>query len=61
MCKNISLGSRAAECVRLLVENGADIDAQDNYGYTPLHLSAVNESSQCAAILLHHGSDVTLK
>jgi len=57
----IYIGSRAAECVRLLVENGAEIDAQDNFGYTPLHLAAVNESSQCASILLSHGADVTSK
>lgn len=45
--------------VRALVERGADIEALDTYGMTPLHRMASNNLAAGAAMLLKAGADVT--
>lgn len=39
----------------------ADVNAPDRYGYTPLHVAALNELSQCVETLLYHGADVSAR
>lgn len=45
--------------VRYLVEHGADIEALDTYGMTPLHRMASNNLADGAKMLLEAGADVT--
>lgn len=46
---------------KLLIENGADLNAIDKYGNTPLILAAKNENSSMLKILLEAGADVDIK
>ncbi|KAL3803476.1 hypothetical protein HJC23_014024 [Cyclotella cryptica] len=55
MC-GMSRGKQRA--VRALVERGADIEALDTYGMTPLHRMASNNLAEGARMLLEAGADV---
>jgi ankyrin repeat protein len=69
--------NRIAEAVAWLLEQGADINAQDMFGQTPLHL-AIDSEADCARqeydktgvsslsgeitkLLLEHGADMNAK
>lgn len=49
------------ECVKLLLENGAMINEKDNYGRTPLHISARYNIGECTKILLENGALINEK
>lgn len=49
------------EIIEILVNFGSDVNSRDQYGYTPLHIAALNELSQCVENLIYHGADVTAK
>ncbi|ENN76379.1 hypothetical protein YQE_07101, partial [Dendroctonus ponderosae] len=40
---------------------GALVNVQDQHGFTPLHIAALNELSNCASILISNGADYSLK
>lgn len=44
--------------VKLLIENGADVNAQDHLGWTALHKSVVNNHEKIVMILLKNGANV---
>ncbi|TFK44341.1 hypothetical protein BDQ12DRAFT_593514 [Crucibulum laeve] len=46
-----------ASLVKFLVQHGADLDARDRNGYTPLHFATLSKSIACAQILLEGGAD----
>ena len=52
--------SKSIETVRLLLENGADVNAPGNYEYTPLDYATNtrNPSVEIARLLLEQGADV---
>ena len=50
-----------AEVERLLLEHGADIEAKDNHGWTPLHWAAVYDFPEGARLLLEAGADVNAR
>lgn len=52
-----SVFSRPKE-LTLLINAGADVNARDNLGCTPLILSAKNNKMENAAVLLQHGADI---
>ncbi|KAG2452266.1 hypothetical protein HYH02_003290 [Chlamydomonas schloesseri] len=54
-----ALGS--AECTKLLVEAGADLDLQDKEGYTPLHMAAGYMHTPSMAVLLEAGANPEIK
>ena len=47
----------AQELVQTLADAGAEIDQQDNAGYTPLHLAAQRGNTAVCALLLRIGAD----
>jgi uncharacterized protein len=49
---------RAAEAGRLLIDHGADVDAQQNGGWTPLHAASQNGDIEFAGLLLEAGASV---
>ncbi|XP_063220667.1 transient receptor potential channel pyrexia-like [Bacillus rossius redtenbacheri] len=52
---------RSCECVRALLEAGAAVNQADSFGYSPLHIAALNELSACVWLLLRHGADMTAR
>ena len=47
------------ETVRLLIEHGADVTAQDGSNMTPLHLASFSGTPGIVRLLLEHGACVT--
>lgn len=45
----------------LLIKKGACVNGGDIFGYTPLHVAALNENTQCVQILINNGADVSVK
>jgi len=45
----------------LLLDRGADIDARDKEGRTPLHLTAWSGQAEAAKLLLARGADVNAR
>ena len=50
-----------ADMVRLLIDHGADVAAQDEAHSTPLHFAAFWGSAETVKLLIWHGADVTAK
>ena len=46
---------------RLLLEHGADINAQTHAGRTPLHFASFNGALEVVRLLLEHGADVEVE
>lgn len=57
----VGKAARSYDIIEILVSYGAEVNAKDQYGYTPLHMAALNELSQCVEVLIYHGADVTAK
>ncbi|MGA2726402.1 MAG: ankyrin repeat domain-containing protein [Terracidiphilus sp.] len=49
------------EVAALLLERGADIDAQGVFGGTGLHWAAINGHRDTVEFLLHHGANLNLR
>ena len=49
------------EVVKHLIENGANVNVQNNQGYTPLYLAVVLEHFKSAQLLFNAGADVNIK
>lgn len=47
--------------IRLLLKKGADVNIQDEYLDTPLHLATSTDDSEIVEILLEHGADIFIK
>jgi len=47
--------------VRRCLERGADVNAKDKDGQTPLHVAADNKRKDVAELLLSHGADINAK
>ena len=45
----------------ILINNGADVNAVDDYGYTALIMAAIHGRSEIALLLLAHGADPNLR
>lgn len=52
---------RACDIIDMLVSWGAEVNQKDEYGYSPLHLAAMDGLSQCVETLIFLGADVTSK
>lgn len=51
----------SCEITELLIKYGAWVNCRDIFGYTPLHVAALNENTQCVQILINSGADVSVK
>ncbi len=49
------------DVIELLVRRRANINARDKYGFSPLHLAALDGLSDCVEFLIHLGANVTTK
>ncbi|XP_066595131.1 uncharacterized protein wtrw [Prorops nasuta] len=49
----------AYDVTEFLITWKANVNKVDKYGYTPLHVAALNELSQCVDVLIQHGADLT--
>ena len=47
-------------CLRVLLEQGVDVNTMTQAGDTPLHLAVDGGHLACCQLLLHHGADVIL-
>ena len=46
------------DCVKALIEAGADLNAKENDGWTALHLAARNGKLDCVKALIEAGADL---
>ncbi|XP_055544901.1 transient receptor potential channel pyrexia [Wyeomyia smithii] len=53
--------SRFWDCTLSLLKAKVDVNRADNFGYTPLHIAALNEFSSCAFMLIEYGADLTAR
>ncbi|GFG39343.1 hypothetical protein Cfor_08296 [Coptotermes formosanus] len=51
----------SSEITDLLITYGACVNGGDIFGYTPLHVAALNENTKCVQILINNGADVSVK
>jgi ankyrin repeat protein len=49
------------EIAKLLIERGADVEAKDKWGRTPLYYACLNDNLECAELLIDAGADVGAK
>lgn len=57
----IGKADSAFDIIELLISWGANVNAKDVYGFTPLHLAALDGLAHCVELLIYHGADVTTK
>ncbi|XP_019534881.2 transient receptor potential channel pyrexia [Aedes albopictus] len=51
----------AFDILEILISWGANVNHKDVYGFTALHLAALDGLAHCVEMLLFHGADVTTK
>lgn len=49
------------DVARLLIENGADIETQDEFGSKPLHYAVYKGNKNIVKLLIENGTDVDCK
>ncbi|XP_055615460.1 transient receptor potential channel pyrexia [Toxorhynchites rutilus septentrionalis] len=53
--------SRFWDCTLSLLKAKVDVNRADHFGYTPLHIAALNEFSSCVFLLIEYGADITAR
>ncbi|XP_062564146.1 transient receptor potential channel pyrexia-like [Armigeres subalbatus] len=57
----IGKSDMAFDIIETLICWGADVNSKDVFGFTPLHLAALDGLAHCVEILIYHDADVTTK
>lgn len=57
----VGKSENAYDIVETLIQWGANVNHKDIYGFTALHLAALDGLAQCVEMLIYHGADVTTK
>ncbi|XP_073827735.1 ankyrin repeat domain 61 water witch isoform X2 [Musca autumnalis] len=57
----IGKSENAFDIMELLIQWGANVNHKDIYGFTALHLAALDGLAPCVEMLIYHGADVTTK
>ncbi|XP_055528382.1 transient receptor potential channel pyrexia-like [Wyeomyia smithii] len=57
----IGKSEAAFDIIETLICWGSDINRKDVFGFTPLHLAALDGLAHCVEILIYHDADVTTK
>ncbi|XP_028163008.1 transient receptor potential channel pyrexia [Ostrinia furnacalis] len=57
----IGKSDSACDIIETLISWGANVNQKDEYGFTPLHLAALDGLSACVETLIYHGADVTTR
>lgn len=62
---NMALHAAAAgghiDCCEILLERGADVNARQHSGFTPLHTAGFRDDRKMAELFLRHGADASAK
>ncbi|QMU27278.1 ankyrin repeat domain-containing protein [Adhaeribacter radiodurans] len=53
-----AVAARSLEIVTYLLENGAEVNTQQQHGFTPLHAAAQNGDADMIKLLLEHKADI---
>lgn len=61
LIKSIAHGTGHIEVMEMLLEKGADINATDDAGMTPLMFAALHNKPDCLALLIAKGADAGVK
>jgi ankyrin repeat protein len=56
-----AVAGRTPSVVRALIDQGAQVNARQNGGFTPLHAAAQNGDIEIATLLLNAGADATVR
>lgn len=59
-CTHAAASRNYSRVLGLLIQLGADIDARDNIGQTPLHVAVANGSLEAISVLLSAGASTSL-
>ena len=51
----------AAEIAKVLIDNGAEVNAKSDRGDTPLHWAAEKNAAEIAKVLIANGAEVNAK
>lgn len=57
----VNRSERACDIIEMLSSWGAQVNKKDNYGYSPLHIAAMEGLTPCVETLIFLGADVTSK
>ncbi len=58
---NLFMFSCMPEVLKLLIENGANLNSKDDDGNTALHLAAWKKFTECSLLLINAGCDVNIQ
>ena len=47
--------------LKILLENGAQLDRQNEYGETAFHIAVMRKMTQCLSTLMDYGADLNLQ
>ena len=61
LCVALDTNARQPEIAKLLIAKGADVNAKNDHGVTPLHLNSLTGNKEIAALLLARGAKINVR